>query len=216
MQKLTLFLLLSVISTYQVIRPRQKVPEFTALSVLGDKTTRVTTKDTAGKYTVLIFYPFDFTYVCPTELIAFSEKMEEFKKLDTLVYGVSTDSHFTHLAWTSTERKEGGVGKLDFPLISDFSKKMSRDFGFLVEDENDELNGAALRGLVIVGTDGVVRHVQINDAAVGRSVDETLRLIQAFKFTDKNGVVCPANWKPGSNTIKPGLKEKLEYFHSEF
>ncbi len=207
---------MSLMLCHQVMRPRQKMPSFSALQVLGDKTTTVRSSEMLGKYTVLIFYPFDFTYVCPTELIAFSEAMEEFKKLDTLVYGISTDSHFTHLAWLSTERKQGGVGKLNFPLISDFSKKISRDFGFLVEDEEDDLNGAALRGLVIVNPEGVLRHVQINDAPVGRSVDEVLRLIKAFKHTDEHGVVCPANWKPGSNTIIPDQKDKLEYFNKEF
>ena len=216
MQKLTYILLLSLLHTTEVIRPRQKMPNFSALSVLSDKTTRLTSADTKNKYTVLIFYPFDFTYVCPTELTAFSDKMPEFKKLNTLIFGISTDSHFTHLAWTATERKKGGVGKLNFPLISDFSKKMSRDFGFLVEDSEDELDGAALRGLVIVDSEGVVRHVQINDAAVGRSVDEVLRLVRAFKHTDEFGVVCPANWTPGSSTIIPDQKEKMEYFDQEF
>lgn len=137
---------------------------------MGDKTFTVSSSSWTGKYTVLIFYPFDFTYVCPTELIAFSEAMEEFQKEDTLVFGVSTDSHFTHQAWIKTDRKEGGVGILNFPLISDFSKQMSKDYGFLIQDPNDELNGAALRGLVIINKEGIVRHVQINDAAVGRSV----------------------------------------------
>ena len=108
---------------------------------------------------MLLFYPFDFTYVCPTELISFSEKMHEFDNLNTKVFGISTDSHFSHLAWINTPRKQGGVGKLNYPLISDFSKQISRDFGFLVEDSQDELNGAALRGLVIINDKGIVRHV---------------------------------------------------------
>ena len=192
------------------------MPEFKAVAVSGEEVTNVSSEDLKGKYAVLIFYPFDFTYVCPTELIAFSEKMDEFKKLDTLVYGISTDSHFTHMAWMKTPRNEGGVGMLNYPLISDFSKKISKNFGFLVTDPEDELIGAALRGLVIVNPEGIVRHVQINDAAVGRSVEEVLRLIEAFKYTDENGVVCPANWKPGSKTIIPDQKEKLKYFNTEF
>ena len=210
----TLILTSGILS--EVIIPRQKMPEFKAVAVSGEKVTTVSNEDMQGKYTVLIFYPFDFTYVCPTELIAFSEKMDEFKKLDTLVYGISTDSHFTHMAWMKTPRNEGGVGMLNYPLISDFSKKISKNFGFLVTDPEDELIGAALRGLVIVNPEGIVRHVQINDAAVGRSVEEVLRLIEAFKYTDENGVVCPANWKPGSKTIIPDQKEKLKYFNTEF
>ena len=198
------------------LRPRDSVPNFTALAVKDTTVTKVSFDDFRGKYMVLIFYPLDFTYVCPTELIAFSEKISEFDALETNIFGVSTDSHFSHMAWLKMDRKQGGVGKLNYPLISDFSKKISREFGFLVEDENDELNGAALRGLVIVGPNGIIRHVQINDAPVGRSVEEVIRLIQAFKHTDKNGVVCPANWTPGKNTIKPDPKEKLEYINSEF
>ena len=198
------------------LRPRDSVPNFSALAVKGDDVSKVSFDDYKGKYMVLIFYPLDFTYVCPTELIAFSDKISEFEALETTVFGISTDSHFSHMAWIKTDRKQGGVGHLNYPLIADFSKKISRTFGFLVEDENDELNGAALRGLVIVGPDGVIRHVQINDAPVGRSVDEVIRLIQAFKHSDKNGVVCPANWKPGKNTIKPDPNDKLEYFNKEF
>ena len=203
-------------STLSHLRPRDSVPNFSALAVQGGEVNKITFDQFRGNYMVLIFYPLDFTYVCPTELIAFSDSMEKFSNLDTTVFGISTDSHFSHLAWIKTKRKEGGVGTLSYPLISDFSKKISREFGFLVEDENDELNGAALRGLVIVGPDGVIRHTQINDAPVGRSVEEVIRLIQAFKHTDKNGVVCPANWTPGSNTIKPDPKDKLEYFQAEF
>ena len=216
MNKLFFVTCLLATSTLCHLRPRDKIPNFSALAVQGGDVNKVSFKDFKGKYMVLVFYPLDFTYVCPTELIAFSDHMERFNALETTVFGISTDSHFSHLAWIKTERKQGGVGTLSYPLISDFSKKISREFGFLVEDEEDELNGAALRGLVIVGPDGVIRHTQINDAPVGRSVDEVIRLIQAFKHTDKNGVVCPANWTPGSNTIKPDPKDKLEYFQSEF
>lgn len=152
-------LILFHITFSEVITPRHKVPVFGATQVLGDKFTQMSSTDFNGKYTVLIFYPFDFTYVCPTELIAFSERMEDFKKLNTLVYGISTDSHFTHLAWIKTPRKEGGVGTLNFPLISDFTKKITREFGFLVEEEGDELHGASLRGLVIISDKGLIRHV---------------------------------------------------------
>ena len=198
------------------LRPRDKIPNFKAMSVLNEEATSMNLHQYLGKYMVLIFYPFDFTYVCPTELTAFSDRMDDFDGLETNVFGISTDSHFTHMAWIKTARNEGGVGALRYPLISDFSKSISRSFGFLIEDEGDELNGAALRGLAIVNPKGVIRHIQINDAPVGRSVDEVIRLIQAFKHTDLNGTVCPANWRPGSKTIKPNQKDKMEYFNNEF
>ena len=205
-----------IISTFSLLRPRDTVPNLKGVSVFKEEFKNISLNDYKGQYLVLIFYPFDFTYVCPTELTAFSDQIDQFEKLETNVLGISTDSHFTHLAWMKTPRKEGGVGELRYPLVSDFSKKISREFGFLVEDDDDELNGAALRGLAIIDHKGVIRHVQINDAPVGRSVDEVLRLIQAFKHTDLNGVVCPANWTPGKNTIKPSQKDKLEYFNTEF
>ena len=140
----------------------------------------VSLDDYKGKYVVLVFYPFDFTYVCPTELIAFSDEIKKFKEIGAEVLGISTDSHFTHLAWIKTPRTEGGLGKIDYPLLADISKDMSRDYGVLVEDNQDELYGAALRGIYIIDGNQKVRSVQINDAAVGRSVDEALRLIKAF------------------------------------
>jgi alkyl hydroperoxide reductase subunit AhpC len=130
--------------------------------------------------------------------------------------GVSTDSHFTHLAWIKTPRSQGGVGKLQFPLLADISKKTSRAFRVLVEDESDDLFGASLRGLFIIDDKGIIRSFTINDAPVGRSVDETLRLIQAFQHSDKYGDVCPANWKPGENTIIPDQDKKREYFEKQF
>lgn len=126
---------------------------------------------------MLLFYPFDFTYVCPTELISFSNSYSRFKELNAEVIGVSTDSHYTHLAWIKTPKDEGGLGKINFPLMADISKDISRSYGVLVEDPSDELYGAALRGLFIIDDKGIVRSMQINDAPVGRSVDEAIRLI---------------------------------------
>lgn len=165
-----------------------------------------------GKYVVLLFYPFDFTYVCPTELVAFSDSISRFRAAGAEVVGISTDSHFTHLAWLKTPRNQGGVGNLQFPLLADISKKISKSYGVLVEDELDELYGASLRGLFIIDKRGMIRSMQINDAPVGRSVEETLRLIQAFQYTDTHGEVCPANWKPGDPTIIPDQDKKKEYF----
>lgn len=196
--------------------PRQKAPYWSATAVINEKFKKINSEEYKGKYTILLFYPFDFTYVCPTELIAFSEAINEFKSLNAEVIGVSTDSHFTHLAWVRTPRSQGGVGKLQFPLVADISKKISKSFGVLVEDETDELFGAALRGLYIIDDKGVIRSYTVNDAPVGRSVDETLRLVKAFQYADQHGEVCPANWKPGQETIKPDQDKKQEYFQQTY
>jgi alkyl hydroperoxide reductase subunit AhpC len=196
--------------------PRQKAPYWSSISVDGEKFVKKNSEEYKGKYLVILFYPFDFTYVCPTELISFSENVQKFKDINTEIVGVSTDSHFTHLAWIKTPRSEGGVGKLNFPLIADISKNISRSFRVLVEDEQDDLYGAALRGLFIIDEKGVIRSFTINDAPVGRSVDETLRLVQAFQYSDKFGEVCPANWKPGKATIIPDQEKKGEYFQQEY
>jgi alkyl hydroperoxide reductase subunit AhpC len=196
--------------------PRQKAPFWSGITVEGEKFVKKNSEEYKGKYLVLLFYPFDFTYVCPTELISFSENMNKFREIGAEVVGISTDSHFTHLAWIRTPRSQGGVGKLNFPLLADISKKVSRSFRVLVEDETDDLFGASLRGLFIIDDKGIIRSFTINDAAVGRSVDETLRLVQAFQHSDKYGDVCPANWKPGSATIIPDQEKKGEYFKNEF
>ena len=147
---------------------------------MGKEFVDVSLADYRGKYTVLLFYPFDFTYVCPTELIAFSESGPDFKEVNAHVLGVSTDSHFTHLAWVNTPRTDGGLGEIGYPLLADISKEMSRNYNVLVENPEDPMFGAALRGIFIIDGEGKLRSMQINDDAVGRSVDETLRLIKAF------------------------------------
>ena len=152
---------------------------------------------------VLLFYPFDFTYVCPTELIAFSEAIKDFRDINAEVLGVSTDSHYTHLAWINTKRTEGGLGDINYPLLADISKSMSKSYNVLVENPEDPMFGAALRGLFIIDGSGKLKAMQINDDAVGRSVEETLRLIKAFQYAEEHGEVCPANWKPGDKTIIP-------------
>jgi len=158
------------------------------------------------------FYPFDFTFVCPTEIVAFSEAMPQFHEIGAEVAAVSTDSHHTHLAWIKTPRELGGLGHLNLPLVADVSKRISSMYGVLVEDEEDELYGAALRGLFIVDPQQVVRSVQINDEAVGRSVDETLRLVKAFQYADKHGEGCPADWKPGAASVVPDPIKSKEFF----
>ena len=161
--------------------PRSQAPVFKAVqAVVNGEFKSVSLTDYKGKYVVLVFYPFDFTYVCPTELISFSEKIKEFEAIGASVLGVSTDSHHTHLAWTKTPRTEGGLGTISYPLLADISKDLSKDYGVLVTDQTDPMYGAALRGIFIVDKDQKVRSVQVNDDAVGRSVDEALRLIKAF------------------------------------
>lgn len=188
----------------QVQKP---APAFKAQAVVDGQFKEVSLDDYKGKYVVLYFYPLDFTFVCPTEIIAFSDRIGEFTELGTAVLGVSTDSHFSHLAWINMPRKQGGLGGLSYPLVSDFAKTISRDYGVLIEEA-----GIALRGLFLIDPEGVVRQMTINDLPVGRSVDETLRLIKAFQFVEKHGEVCPANWKPESPTIKPNPTGSLEYF----
>jgi peroxiredoxin (alkyl hydroperoxide reductase subunit C) len=191
-------------------------PEFEGTAVVGSAFKKVSSKDFEGKYLVLLFYPFDFTFVCPTELTSFSDAYQEFQELDTQVIGISVDSPHSHLAWTRLARDQGGVGKLNFPLLSDLNKEISTDFKVLVEDPEDELYGAALRGLFVIDGKGIIRSVQVNDAPVGRSVQETLRLVKAFKYTDEHGEVCPANWTPGSATIVPDHEKKEAYFSSVY
>ncbi|XP_064631294.1 peroxiredoxin-like [Lineus longissimus] len=192
------------------VRVQHPAPDFSGQAVVDGKFQPIKLADYSGKWLVLFFYPLDFTFVCPTEIIAFSERMEDFKSLGAEVVGVSTDSHFSHLAWINTPRKQGGLGGLKYPLLSDFNKTVSRDYGVLLEDA-----GVALRGLFLIDPSGTVRQVTVNDLPVGRSVDETIRLIQAFQFVEKHGEVCPANWKPKSGTIKPTPEGSKEYFSKQ-
>jgi len=202
--KLNKFSTSSQVLAAQVQKP---APAFKAQAVVGGQFKEVSLEDYKGKYLVVYFYPLDFTFVCPTEIIAFSDRIKEFTDINCEVVGVSTDSHFSHLAWIQQPRKQGGLGGLNYPLVSDFNKNISRDYGVLIEEA-----GIALRGLFIIDPEGVVRQMSINDLPVGRSVDETLRLIKAFQFVEKHGEVCPANWQPDAPTIKPTPTDSLEYF----
>jgi len=182
-------------------------PEFKAQAVVNGEFKEVTLSEYKGKYVVLFFYPLDFTFVCPTEIIAFSDRAEEFRKIGCEVIAASTDSHFSHLAWINLGRKEGGLGPMNIPMLADTTHQISKDYGVLKEDE-----GIAYRGLFIIDGKGILRQITINDLPVGRDCDETLRLVQAFQYTDKHGELCPAGWRPGKDTIKPGVKESKEYF----
>lgn len=157
-------------------------------------------------YLVIFFYPLDWTFVCPTEIISFSDRVDEFKKLNCALVGVSVDSVYSHLAWTKTPRNKGGIGEMKIPLIGDITKQISRDYGVLMDE------GIALRGLFIIDDKGIIRHITMNDPPVGRNVDEVLRLVAAYQYNDKNGEVCPANWKPGSDTITPTPEDSLKFF----
>jgi len=182
-------------------------PDFQGTAVVDGDFKEIKLNDYKGKYLVLFFYPLDFTFVCPTEIIAFSDRIEEFRAIGCEVVGASTDSHFSHLAWVNTPRKQGGLGEMKIPLLADKTCSIARSYGCLLEDA-----GIAFRGLFIIDDKGNLRQITINDLPVGRSVDETLRLVQAFQFTDKHGEVCPAGWKPGKETMKPDTKGSKAYF----
>jgi alkyl hydroperoxide reductase subunit AhpC len=178
----------------QVQKP---APDFQAEAVInGDFGTVQLSSFAEKKYVMLFFYPLDFTLVCPTEIIAFSDRIAEFEKRNCQVIGVSVDSKFSHLAWINTPRTQGGLGGLKYPLVSDLNKKISADYGVLLE------GGIALRGTFIIDKGGIVRHITVNDVPLARSVDATLREIDALQMFEKHGEFCPVDWTPGKDTIK--------------
>jgi len=182
-------------------------PSFKEDAVLGQDFKEVSLHDYKGKYLLILFYPLDFTFVCPTEIIAFSDRIEDFRKLNCEVVGVSVDSKYTHLAWINTPRKEGGLGEIKYPLVADLNKKMARDYDVLQE------SGHTLRGLFLVDPKGILRMSLKVDAPVGRSVDESIRLLQAFIYVDTHGgEVCPVNWKPGDLTMHEDPTKSKTYF----
>jgi peroxiredoxin (alkyl hydroperoxide reductase subunit C) len=182
-----------------------EAPAFDVEAVHNGQFRHLSRDDFKGRWLVLFFYPLDFTFVCPTEILAFSDRLSEFHDLNAEVVGVSVDSKYTHLAWTQHPRDAGGIQGLKYPLASDLHKKMSLDYGVLAE-------GVALRGLFIIDPDGVIQHATVNNLAVGRSVDETLRVLKAFQFVREHGEVCPANWQPGSASMKPDPEGSKDYF----
>ncbi|BAW96126.1 alkyl hydroperoxide reductase [[Synechococcus] sp. NIES-970] len=189
----------------------QLAPDFGATAVIDQEFRRLKLSDYRGQYVVLFFYPLDFTFVCPTEVGAFSDRHGEFKQLNTEVLGVSVDSEFAHLAWIQTERKLGGVGDLAFPLVSDLNKTISTNYGVL-----DPQAGIALRGLFIIDPAGVIQHITVNNFAFGRSIDETLRVLQAIQHVQKHqNEVCPVDWHMGDRTMVPDPKTAHDYFASQ-
>jgi len=181
-------------------------PHFEVDAVVDREIKRLALDDFRGKWLVLLFYPLDFTFVCPTELCAFSDRIDELRALDCEVCGVSVDSQYTHLAWTKQSRVDGGVRGIAYPLLADLKREMCQRYGVMTAD------GVALRGLFIIDPDGVVQHATINNLSVGRSVDETIRVLQACQFVRANGEVCPADWRPGHDTIKPNANDALTFF----
>ncbi|MCX5953819.1 MAG: peroxiredoxin [Cyanobacteria bacterium] len=183
-------------------------PDFTATAVVDQEFKEISLSQYHGKYVVLFFYPLDFTFVCPTEITAFSDRYADFSSRNTEVLGVSVDSQFSHLAWVQTDRKNGGLGDIAYPLVADLNKTIARDYQVLDEDA-----GIALRGLFIIDPEGVVMHSTINNLPVGRSVDETLRVLQAFQHVQAHpDEVCPANWTPGEKTMNPDPVKSKDFF----
>ena len=180
----------------------KEAPDFTATAVMPDGSFKEDFKlsDYRGKYVILFFYPLDFTFVCPTEIIAFDHRLKEFKKRNCEVIGASVDSAYSHYAWRNTPVEAGGIGKVRYPLVSDMTKEISAAYDVLIPD------GVALRGLFLIDKDGIVRHQLVNDLGLGRNIDEALRILEALQFSETHGEVCPANWEEG----KEGMKADTE------
>ena len=194
--------------TTGVFRVGLQAPDFTATAVVDQEFKEISLSQYRGQYVVLFFYPLDFTFVCPTEITAFSDRYDAFKSLNTEVLGVSVDSQFSHLAWIQTERKQGGLGDIAYPLVADLKKEIAAAYNVL-----DEAEGVALRGLFIINPEGVVQHATVNNLPVGRNVEETLRVLQAFQHVEANpDEVCPANWTPGERTMNPDPVGSKDFF----
>jgi len=184
----------------------QEAPDFAAQAVMDDNTfEELKLSSYRGKYVVLFFYPLDFTFVCPSEIIAFENALDKFREKNAEVIGVSVDSHFTHLAWKNTPRDQGGIGDINYPLVADLDKNISREYGILSGES------VALRGLFLVDKEGVVRHELVNDLGLGRCVDEAMRILDALQFSEEHGEVCPANWREGDEAMKPTADGVADY-----
>lgn len=183
-------------------------PDFTAAAVLADGAIVdkfTLSEEIKGKYGLVFFYPLDFTFVCPSEILAFHNRMATFKKLNTVVIGVSVDSHFSHAAWRNMSPDQGGLGQIDFPLVADITKSIARDYDVLVND------AVAFRGTFLIDLEGIVRHQVVNDLPLGRNVDEAIRMVEALQFHEEHGEVCPAGWNKGDEGMKPDAKGVASY-----
>ena len=184
----------------------KEAPDFTAMAVMPDNSfEELTLSNYKGKYVVMFFYPLDFTFVCPSELIAFNHRLEEFKKRNVEVIGVSIDSHFSHLAWKNTAVNNGGIGNVQYPLVADISKEVTAAYDMTTGP------GIALRGSFLIDKEGVVQHQVVNNLPLGRDIDEMLRMVDALQFTEEHGEVCPAGWKQGEAGMKGSTEGVAEY-----
>ncbi|MEX1148144.1 MAG: peroxiredoxin [Sphingomonadales bacterium] len=187
---------------------QKQAPDFTAAAVMPDNSIvdSFTLSDyLKGSYGLVFFYPLDFTFVCPSEILAYSNRMDKFEALNTKVVAVSVDSEHTHFAWRNTPTEKGGLGPVRFPLVADITKQIARDYGVLVND------AVALRGTFLIDRDGVVRHANINDLPLGRNADEAVRMVEALQFHEENGEVCPAGWNKGQEGMKANAEGVAEY-----
>jgi len=184
----------------------QPAPDFTAEAVLANNTFgEITLSELKGKFVLLFFYPLDFTFVCPSEILAFNAKVEEFKKKNCELIGVSVDSKFSHFAWKNTAIENGGIGDIQYPLVADITKDIARSYGVLFD------NAVALRGLFLIDDKGIIRHAVVNDLPLGRSVNEALRMLDALQYHEKHGEVCPANWREGDDAMTPSAEGVASY-----
>lgn len=183
-------------------------PDFTAAAVMPDNTINENfnlKKYLNGKPAVLFFYPLDFTFVCPSEIISFANRLGEFAARGVEVIAISVDSHFSHKAWKETPVEKGGIGNVQFPLVADLKKSIARDYDVLLNDS------VALRGLFLIDKEGVVRHQVVNDLPLGRNADEALRMVDALQFHEQHGEVCPAGWNKGQKGMKADAEGVAEY-----
>lgn len=190
-----------------IVQVGHKAPNFCATAVYQQEFKQIQLSDFLGKYVILLFYPLNFTFVCPTEITAFSDSYNRISEYETEILAISVDSEYCHLAWLQTNRDSGGVGDLNYPLVSDLDKSISASYNVLNQ------NGQALRGLFILDKEGIIQHILINNLDFGRSVNETLRVLQAIQYVQQNpDEVCPANWQPGDPTIINNPHDSKEYF----
>lgn len=184
----------------------REAPDFSAEAVMPDNSFgEITLSKLRGKYVMLFFYPLDFTFVCPSEIIAFNKKLPEIKSKNCEVVAVSVDSKYTHLAWKKTPLEDGGIGDIQYPLVQDLNKSIAKAYGILYDES------VALRGLFLVDPNGKIRHAVINDLPFGRNVDEAIRMLEAVQFYEAHGEVCPANWQTGKAGMKPTAEGVADY-----
>jgi len=185
----------------------QPAPDFTATAVMPDNSfnEEFSLRDYRGKYVLLFFYPLNFTFVCPSEILAFNKAVKAFEEANCQLIGISIDSAFSHLAWKNTPVNNGGIGNIQYPLVADLDKSISKSYEVLLDI------GIALRGLFLIDREGIVRHTVVNDLPLGRNVNEALRILHALQFTEEHGEVCPANWNKGEDAMKPTADGVAEY-----